>query len=433
LLTYKLALTPVQAIIGILMLMASRAFIDYSTSGLENPLSHLLTIIFIIIFLNKSYRKDWLFLLMLTASLGLLNRMDLALVFFPAMLYAVWERHTKQDFLFAALGITPFILWELFSLFYYGFPFPNTAYAKLNTGIPVSLLLKQGVLYLLNSISRDPLTLSIIGTGIFISIIERNGRRIALALGIILYLVYIIRIGGDYMVGRFLSVLVCGAVALIVSSNLFAQKQSFIVAVVALALLSLATPKPPLLYNAGDSREEIGPMGIYNGIEDGRFFNYQQTGLLTLTLSEPMPKLGWAYEGQEAREREYQVVARGPVGAFGYYAGPSVHVVDWFGIGDPLLARLPVDDPLNWRIGHFYRSVPEGYLETLESDSLALRDPNLAAYYQKLMIVTRGKLFDANRLIEIWKLNTGAYQPLIEAYEASLSKSITGLLYRIMQ
>ena len=30
----------------------------------------------------------------------------------------------------------PLLAWELFSLLFYGFPFPNTYYAKLNTGIP---------------------------------------------------------------------------------------------------------------------------------------------------------------------------------------------------------------------------------------------------------------------------------------------------------
>ena len=188
---------------------------------------------------------------------------------------------------------------------------------------------------------------------------------------------------------------------------------------IALALLSLATPKPPLLYNAGDSRDEISPMGIYNGIEDGRLFNYQQTGLLTLTTGEAMPRMGWAYEGREVGERGDKVVDRGAVGAFGYYAGPSVHVVDWYGIGDPLLARLHVDDPNNWQIGHFYRSIPEGYLETLENDSIAIRNPNLATYYEKLTIVIRGKIFNVNRLVEIWRLNTGYYQPLLDAYEST--------------
>ena len=36
---------------------------------------------------------------------------------------------------FLSLGLA----WEMFSIFYYGFPFPNTAYAKLNTAsVPAS-------------------------------------------------------------------------------------------------------------------------------------------------------------------------------------------------------------------------------------------------------------------------------------------------------
>lgn len=97
LLCYQLALSTVHAILGILMLLASKAFIDYSTSGLENPLSHLLIILFIIIFLNQPPGKFWVLALTLTTSLGMMNRMDLALFFLPAIVYTIWERHTKQD------------------------------------------------------------------------------------------------------------------------------------------------------------------------------------------------------------------------------------------------------------------------------------------------------------------------------------------------
>ena len=61
------------------------------------------------------------------------------------------------------IGFVPVVAWELFSLFYYGFPFPNTAYAKLKTGIPASELTRQGILYLQDSIARDPITLTAIG------------------------------------------------------------------------------------------------------------------------------------------------------------------------------------------------------------------------------------------------------------------------------
>ncbi len=420
LLMTRLATSPATALVGLLMLMASRAFIDFSTAGLENPVSHLLVLLFMIVFLRSGVSKNRMFTLTLIASLGMLNRMDLLLVFLPVLLYAVYKQHTRRDVRNIVLGLAPFLLWELFAVFYYGFPFPNTAYAKLNTGISLALLVRQGGYFMLNSLSRDPLTLSVFVAGALFSCIERDLRRGLLSLGFALYLAYVVRVGGDYMSGRFLSVIALGGVALLVSSQLLREKGAFRAALIAVALLSLATPHPPLLYNAADAREENGPLGIYNGIEDGRTFNYQQTGLLTLSSDKPMPKLGWAYEGREARERKVEVIDVGAAGAFGYYAGPDVHVVDWYGIGDPLLSRLPVDDPLHWRVGHFYRSLPEGYLETLEQNTLAIQNPNLAEYYRKLVTVTQGDLFDANRLVEIWRLNTGYYQPLLDAYQAAL-------------
>ena len=45
-----------------------------------------------------------------------------------------------------------------------------------------------------------------------------------------------------------------------------------------------------------------------------------------------------------------------------------------------------------------------------------IEDKCLAKYYDKLSIITRGNLFDANRIQEIWKMNTGQYDYLLESY-----------------
>ena len=50
---------------------------------------------------------------------------------------------------------------------------------------------------------------------------------------------------------------------------------------------------------------------------------------------------------------------------FGYYAGPNVYVVDELALADALLARLPARRVDQWRIGHFQRTLPAGYLDTL--------------------------------------------------------------------
>jgi len=109
------------------------------------------------------------------------------------------------------------------------------------------------------------------------------------------------------------------------------------------------------------------------------------------------------------------------IGFFGFYAGPEIHIIDPLGIGDLLLSKLPYDKRPNfweegWRIGHFFRLIPLGYMETLESGENVIEDKCLAEYYDKLSIITRGDLLDANRIQEIWKMNTGQYDYLLDAY-----------------
>ncbi|HOQ33029.1 MAG TPA: hypothetical protein PLA12_11020 [Candidatus Hydrogenedens sp.] len=89
-----------------------------------------------------------LLLLSFIASLATLNRQDCILPYIPALVYVYWKlKNRKQGFIYLCLGFIPLVLWEVFSIFYYGFPFPNTVYAKLGTGIWKTDLIKQGLLY----------------------------------------------------------------------------------------------------------------------------------------------------------------------------------------------------------------------------------------------------------------------------------------------
>jgi arabinofuranosyltransferase len=199
----KLAVSTIGAFFALLVLTLSKAYMDYSTSGLENSLSHLLIVAFFAIFFlqNDSIRK--FFFLSLVSSLGIFNRMDLALVFAPALVYSFWKVRSQRAFWMGVLGQLPFILWELFAVWYYGFPFPNTAYAKLNTGIPQGEYLQQGLLYLLNSIQFDPLTLASVAGGLAAAWLNKDRRNLWLATGLLAYLAYVVKVGGDFMSGAF--------------------------------------------------------------------------------------------------------------------------------------------------------------------------------------------------------------------------------------
>ena len=63
------------------VLALSRAFVDYSTSGLENPASHLLVVTFLALFLSGSPGAKRLGIQSFLAALAFVNRPDAILVF----------------------------------------------------------------------------------------------------------------------------------------------------------------------------------------------------------------------------------------------------------------------------------------------------------------------------------------------------------------
>jgi tetratricopeptide (TPR) repeat protein len=104
----------------------------------------------------------------------------------------------------------------------------------------------------------------------------------------------------------------------------------------------------------------------------------------------------------------------GAVGFPGFVMGPRFHFMDLFGLADPLLARLPpLPDPY-WRVGHFRRGAPVGYLETVRTGKNCLREPHLAEYYDRLKLITQGRLWDGDRWAAIWNMNLGRYDRLLE-------------------
>ena len=104
------------------------------------------------------------------------------------------------------------------------------------------------------------------------------------------------------------------------------------------------------------------------------------------------------------------------IGYFGYAAGPEKFIIDYVGLSDPLLARLPVSNPVMWRPGHFYRVIPDGYIGSVKEGRNLIKDPGLHLYYEKLLTITRNPLFTLQRFDDIVHMNLGSYKYLLEAY-----------------
>ena len=121
------------------------------------------------------------------------------------------------------------------------------------------------------------------------------------------------------------------------------------------------------------------------------------------------------------------------IGEYGLNAGPTKHVIDENALSDPLLARLPVSPRVyfDFWASHYFRDLPDGYLESNERDQNLLTDPLLREFYDKLRNVTRGPVFRASRLRDIWSLNIG-YRHLHEEYakRRPIALSITANHFR---
>ena len=375
-----------QAWVAAAALLSSRAFVDYATSGLENPLANLLLAAVVAVFL----RDGWNPARRLTALWGLasllyLTRPDVVLIVAPLVIVESWRVHRLPAVArAAALGLLPALIWTVFSVAYYGFPFPNTAYAKLGVDISHAQLWKQGVIYFIDSLDRDPLTLVFIGFAIAMALADRVKGTRALAAGIAIYLVYVASIGGDFMSGRFFAVPFFAAV-LLVTRMLSAARSTWIAVVSASVVLGAVSARMPL---QSDSRfEDRGTK--HGGIVDERVF-YLRTHSLVYASMVSFADPDWDVRRPPGDTRVLNTC--GLMGEGGLDFGPSYYLLDECALADPLLARLH-------------------------------------EFYDQLSRITRSRrLWTRDRLWAIWKMNTRGYDRLVDRDFYRFSGSIKGLM-----
>ena len=407
----KLATSVAMGLAVVVACVGSRAFIDYSTSGLENPLANLLLVLFVLVFGRdpQAPSRRRLGSLVFLASLLLTNRLDSGLLVLPVVAVEAW-RLRRRAWAPVVLGALPLVAWELFSVIYYGFLVPNTVYAKLPPNLAMGDLVPQGWLYLKDSLANDPVTLPTIAAGILVPLVLRRWRDIPFAVGLLLSMLFVVRVGGDFMSGGFFNTPFVAAIAVLSRYELAGPAVLRLVPAIVALVVGLFTPFPPVLSNgAFDGRYEPP-----SGITDERRYYYQNAGLLRdKNLGQPLVTRRQAHVDR-ALARGLYVASTTAIGYAGYFAGRRLHILDPVGLADPLLARLPTTRP--WRIGHFQRADVPGYGATLATGRNHIEDPGVAAYYDKLALVTRGPLWSVDRVAAIVDLNLGRSGYLLDSY-----------------
>ena len=459
---------------SVLLCVASTAVHDYTSSGLENVLAYALITYFLLqtVRLHRDTLEppevtSTLFRLSLAFGLISVTRHDLVLLLLPPATFAVWSHRrlitAPSWFSLASAAFVPLAAWTLFSLVYYGFPWPNTAYAKLNTGIARADLVLQGLRYLYVGMLQDAITLPIIGAALVVLCFRtRPAACRFVGAGIVLNLIYVVSVGGDYMLGRFLSYACLASACLLIwkvsdsSVALLIDRRHGVgpsrravprcrwtlsaaaVTIATVGAYAVVYPHTPV--NCWSAKHEH--VKVLYGINSQRDYYDDMTLVKRLTYSG---EDGLWLDDSVARNMRNSpglVHVTGTIGRWGYLAGIRTIIVDRNALSDPLLARLPVEDLHKWRIGHFGRAVPDGYVDRITATQRIKDDPSayglseqasatdrldcaarihpisspeLNELYGKLTIVTQtGDLWSIERLRAIVLFNLGAYDHLAD-------------------
>ncbi len=392
------------SLLAFAFIISSNALIDYSTSGLENPLLYLLIVLFFCHIKSHWDDPDGLTKAILIASLIGVTRLDTLALVLPACAILLLKFPQKR-FQKTIIGLSPLILWELFSLIYFGSLVPNTFYAKVPGNIPRSILMTQGFVYFLDSITHDPFTLTAIALGLMLAVTCGDAMRRSIAAGIVLQLYYVLAVGGDFMSGRFFTTSFIAACC-IIGCNDYSRKGKYTFPLLLLWIFSFVQYLRLPINSPwqADPNTAVRP----SGIADERVNYVSANGLMNYRRDARLPVFQWRRDGERARLSPDTIVPFRWVGLFGYYAGPDVHIIDLYALADAFLSHLPIKGSNQFRIGHFERVLPEHYISSLENHRNEFVDRDLSTLFEETLIVTRGPLFTWPRFqIILRRLLTG--------------------------
>lgn len=415
----KIAKSSNRMLLATLLISFSGSFVFYSNCGLENTLTHLLLLTFWILMLDDYNSLNTLLYLSFIAGLSTLNRMDTFLLYIPGLIYSyLTVKKYSKGVLCIITGFLPFLLWEIFAILYYGFPFPNTAYAKLGGGVDRSTFLSSGVEYYIR-VTKEDLPTIIVMFLPFAALPGNKDKRLLIGLtSIVIYCLYIVWIGGDFLwKGRFLTPVFLLSVILSLKYIKWERTEIFL-SVLGIMLVSPFFQKGslPIFFISENARDSLV---LKPGDESkvGGVYMRNSSALINWRPWKKMPCHYFVKAGEKYREQSKDskiVVVEGAVGMLGFFAGPQVHIIDPFAIGEPLLARMPSIYRPKILIGHLARCIPQGYIETIQYGKNLINDSNLAIYYEHLRIITQGPVLSKERLLEILKINLGLYDHLID-------------------
>ena len=432
-----------QIIFCLLVLIGSSSFVSYTTSGLENSMLFLLGAVFMKrYFSSERYEAKSMFIIAILVALIAMTRMDAVLIFVPMALYVYLTKRDGVSFGKAVgigiLGLLPFVLWEIFATWYYGFPFPNTAYAKLGTNIALRDYIIRGARYYLNAMVCDPVILIVPLFVLIAALSVKKSQYIACMAGPVLYGLYLLYIGGDFMMGRHFTLLFF--ISVICYMDIKNREFSELGRGASFHRLFAGFVIATLVYTGTShvlTDQFLFGRTFGSPISDERAGYFNTSSLFNNVIS--LIRTGdlciqntWNDDSvQDVRDNDMPGAILESVPGIVKYYNNDLYLNDLYALGDPYLAHLPAVHEAGWRIGHMWRDTPVGYKNLVRYGwgYGAIKNKDAREYYEIIDEITRGPLFDKDRMIKVININLGRYDYLIENYKQSLDENgrvITG-------
>ncbi len=428
---YHICRTRDQVLTGFFAFIGSKAFMSYTTSGLENSLLFLFMALFIWQYMKRDFfDSKHLLLLALTFSGIALTRMDNVLLFIPMIVYVFLFKRENTAFLrcvgLGLLGLSPFFAWEIFSFIYFGSFVPNTAYVKIGTGITLADYAKHGILYYWYTLLNDAVVLVVPAAFVVMTFILRKIKYILTSLGILWYALYLLSVGGDFMMGRhFTGMLFISVLSVTMMFNrekdyfdtIRRMRTSFSILVIGLMCWSFT-------FGTSIGSQYLFGHSFASSISDEREYYFDTTGFYNnvrsfLRTGKTCWRDTWNDDSPDyIRECGFRGDILDNAAGILVYKNSDLYLNDTYCLGDPLMSRLPAVYQESWRAGHLRRLCPEGYRDSVYEDENLIEDKDLKVFYDKIRLITRGDIWSADRIRTIIEMSMGKYDSLIENYVA---------------
>ena len=202
------------------------------------------------------------------------------------------------------------------------------------------------------------------------------------------------------MLGRFLSPY--PIVAAILLRNLDIRQLTSVGLAMVMAILAAKNGSLPLL---SWGRLQEADCKIVGSATDEQCMYHFGTNLLTVGASD-WPSHPLIERGEALVRQRMNCSVEQRIGMVGWRIGRQLKVIDYYGLADAFVARLPISDN-QWKTGHLDRSIPAALVDRCLGKMTPFDRPCFETLWRDLHAINSEGFFSRNRWSAILHLRNG--------------------------